>query len=99
VPVYLPTTFPGTGGHSLYAEEAKGSYLVDIGFTAACSGADACHYGEISGGRPSAPLPRSKVRLRKGVTGYFTQGTAAHRVQTARSAGVRQASRTGQELR
>lgn len=76
LPVYFPTTFGDVAPGQLYASIAKAdatSYYLSLDFSADCNGANACHYGSLSGEATTYLDPQSgqKVSLAGGQTGYF----------------------------
>lgn len=82
IPVVLPATIPfkATASSKLYAtldDHTAFSYLINIGYTAACHGTGACRWGEIVGGsEPDMPTvfdyPTGRhVRLHNGALALY----------------------------
>jgi hypothetical protein len=82
IPVVLPTTVPrqhaaGTQLSATVDDRTTWGYLVDIGYTPHCGGANACRYGSVTGGAEiDTPTifdyPRARhVRLKNGALALY----------------------------
>jgi hypothetical protein len=79
IPIRLPAKLPdlGQGPDRIYAvlvHSKPDSYSVVLAFTPDCNGASFCRIGSLTGAAGSKRRTGKRIRLARGVTGFYTEG-------------------------